>query len=145
MFLSISSRSRSPRLHVVVIGGIGNLRASDFCLTMEIRADISAAPSANFAPEPWLEIGEPDVIRPVVRRTQRCVVTAGIIRSVDQQAVNASGAHCSKADLRRASSFAHAALKCGRAGNSPEGYLLPGEHMQRAAGPENCVRYQLSS
>jgi hypothetical protein len=91
-----------PRAHtirVTVIGGIGNLRASDFYLPMEIRADISTAPTANLAREnlarePRLEIGEWGVIG-------------------DQQAANASGAHFSKADLRRASRFGHVRLKRG--------------------------------
>jgi hypothetical protein len=77
------------------IGGIGNLRASSFCLPMEIRADIGAFPSASLASEARLDIGQPDVVRPSV--SANCGrVAAAIVRAIDQETANTSGAHFSE-------------------------------------------------
>jgi hypothetical protein len=34
---------------------------------MKVRPNVGAAPTAGLADETWLEIGEPDVIRPLIR------------------------------------------------------------------------------
>jgi len=67
-------------------------------IPVEVRPDVSASPSAGFAHEPWFEIGEPDVIRPLVR-ADRDRVAAMMVRAIDQHAANASGRHFSEGDF----------------------------------------------
>jgi len=75
---------------------------------MKVRPDVSASLAAAFANEPGLEIGEPDVIRPLVC-AERNRVAALVIRAIDQDAAHASGAHLSEGDLLRAALFVVAA------------------------------------
>jgi hypothetical protein len=46
----------------------GNRRASGLFFPGEIRANVGTFPSASLASEARLDIGQPDVIRPTVRR-----------------------------------------------------------------------------
>ena len=80
-----------------MIGG-GNLRTPGLSLPMEIRADISALPTAGLAGEAWLYVGQPNVIRPPFA-ADRGPMAALIIRAIDQQAANARGAHFAEGDL----------------------------------------------
>ena len=55
---------------------------------MEIRADVSAAQAACPTNEQRLNIGQPDIIRPLVA-ADRGPMAAMVIRAIDQQAANA--------------------------------------------------------
>jgi hypothetical protein len=71
-----------------------------------------AAPAASLTDEQRFKIGNPDVIRPSIA-ADRCVVTAMIIGTIDQEAANASGAHFCEGDFLRAGEGGHAPLKRG--------------------------------
>jgi hypothetical protein len=73
------------------------------------RPGISAAVVAKPTDEPWLQIGKPDVIRPLVR-ADLDRVAAMIVRAIDQDAAHASRAHLSEGDLLRAGKIGHALL-----------------------------------
>jgi hypothetical protein len=77
---------------------------------MEIRADISASLAAALADEARLDVGQPDAIRPSVA-ADRCPTAAPVIRAIDQEAANASGAHFAECDL--SGGGGHAPLKRG--------------------------------
>jgi len=74
-----------------------------FLLLAEIRAHVGAAVAAGLARNSRFQIGEPNVIRPLVG-ADRCRMTVPIVRAIDQQAANAGGAH-----------FAHGVSKAARA------------------------------
>jgi hypothetical protein len=60
-------------------------------------ADIGSSLATNLACEKRLEIGQPDVIRPSVA-ADRCPMTL-VIRVIDQETANVSGAHLGEGDL----------------------------------------------
>jgi hypothetical protein len=68
---------------------------------MKVRPDVSASLAAAFADEAGLNIGEPDVVRPLVR-ADRDRVAAVIVRAIDQDAAHAGLAHLGERDLSRA-------------------------------------------
>jgi hypothetical protein len=73
-------------------------RLPGLLLPMEIWADIGASLAANLAGKARLDIGQPDVIRPSVA-ADRCPMAALVIRAIDQETTNASGAHLSEGDF----------------------------------------------
>jgi hypothetical protein len=60
----------------------------------------SASLAAGLAHEAWLQIGEPDVIRPSVC-ADRGRMTAMIVRAIDQETAHAASAHLGEGDLLR--------------------------------------------
>jgi hypothetical protein len=81
-----------------MIGGGGNLRAPGFQFPVEVRADISASLATTPADELRLDFGQPNVIQPSVS-AHGCPVAALVIRAIDQETANTSGAHFSERDL----------------------------------------------
>jgi hypothetical protein len=83
-------------------------RRDRILVPVKIRPDVGSSLAAGFANEPPFQIGEPDVIRPLV-----CAdgpgVTALIIRAIDQDSAHASGAHFCKGYLHRMGRGRHAA------------------------------------
>jgi hypothetical protein len=63
-----------------------------------IGPDISAAPAARLTGETRLQIGQADIIGPLIATDCR-VVAAAIIGAIDQETANASGAHFREGDL----------------------------------------------
>jgi hypothetical protein len=86
-------------------------RAPGLLLPIEIRTDIGAPFATSLAGEPWLQIGQPDAIRPSVA-ADTCPKAALVIQAIDQQTANASGAHLGEGDLRLAGEGGHAPSKC---------------------------------
>src|ERR1700730_16995744 len=66
------------------------------------RPDVSASMSAYLAHKPRLQIGQPEMIRPLIR-ADRDRVAALVVRAVDQEAAQAGVAHLGEGDLLRAS------------------------------------------
>jgi hypothetical protein len=60
-----------------------------------------AALAAGTTDEPWLYVGQPDIIGPVVA-ADRNRMAATVVSAIDQQATHALFAHVSEADLLRA-------------------------------------------
>jgi hypothetical protein len=81
-----------------MIGGIGNLRTPGFYIPVEIRADISASLAANLAGESGLDIGQPNVILPLVA-ADRGPMAALVIRATDQQTAYTGSAHFGEGDF----------------------------------------------
>jgi len=81
-----------------MIGGIDNRHAPGLFFPMEVRADIRAPLAAGLAGEAKLDIGQPNIIGPSVAADRR-PMAALIIRAIDQETANASGAHFSEGDL----------------------------------------------
>jgi len=71
---------------------------------MEVRPDIGASLAAGLTDEPCFELGEPDVIGPLVR-AGRNGMAAMEIRAVNEDAARACRAHFSEGDFLR--SFYH--------------------------------------
>lgn len=80
---------------------------------VKVRPDIGGSLAADLAHAPRFEIGEPDMIRPLVR-ADRNRAAAVIVRAIDQDAAHAGLAHLGERDLSRAVGR-HAPLKRGRA------------------------------
>jgi hypothetical protein len=76
----------------------GDSTSGIFFSRLPIRAHIRATPAASLAGKPRLEIGQADVIGPLVC-IQRCPMAAVIVAAIDQQTANAGGAHLGKGDL----------------------------------------------
>jgi hypothetical protein len=94
-------------------GKPGNRGPSGLLFPIEIGTDVGASLAAAPTDEPWLQIGQPDVIGPSVRAHGR-PVAAAIIGTVNQETAHASGAHLSEGDLLLAGEGGHAPLKRGR-------------------------------
>jgi hypothetical protein len=77
---------------------------------IEIGADVGNSLAACLADEPGFEIGQPDIIRPLVR-AHGCPMAAMMVRAVDQKPGHASGAHLGEGDLLLAGEGWHAPLK----------------------------------
>jgi hypothetical protein len=76
---------------------------SGICLDrMPIRPNVRAAPAARLASEPRLGVRQPAVIRPPVAADRRRM-TAVIVRAIDQETANATGAHFGHGDLHEIS------------------------------------------
>jgi hypothetical protein len=73
--------------------------------------------AASLARESRLYIGQPDVIRPSVT-ADRGPMAALVIRAIDQNPADASGAHFGEGDLLLAGELGHARLKRGPNGES---------------------------
>ena len=71
-----------------------------------IGADVRVSVAASLADEPRLDIGQPNVIRPLIR-TDGCRMAALVIRAIDQDATSAGGPHLSKGDFRLAGDSGH--------------------------------------
>ena len=84
-------------------------------------ADIGSSLATNLACEKRLEIGQPDVIRPSVA-ADRCPMTALVIRAIDQETANVSGAHLGEGDLLLAAGLGKAHDSANRAGSEAVGY-----------------------
>jgi hypothetical protein len=67
-------------------------------LPIEISPDFGALKAASRTAEQRLEIGEPNIIRPLIG-ADRHVVAALIIRAIDQQAANPHRAHFAERDF----------------------------------------------
>jgi len=65
---------------------------------MEVRANISALPTARSAGKPVLQIGQPEIIRPSIT-AYRGPMGAPKIRAIDQQAANTCRAHLGEGDF----------------------------------------------
>lgn len=67
------------------------------------RPDIGAALPTRLADEARLEIGEPDLVRPLVDNiAAQDDVVAGIVQTEDDETTNTGRAHLSQRDLHRA-------------------------------------------
>ena len=73
-------------------------RRDRILVPIKVRPDVGAFLAAGFAYEPCFQIGEPDVIRPLVCGDGRGVA-ALIVRAIDQDRAHASRAHFCKCDL----------------------------------------------
>src|ERR1700726_678539 len=87
----------------------GNRRASGLFFPGEIRAKVGTFQSASLASEARLDIGQPDVIRPVVAADCRRMA-APVVRATDQETANARGAHLSEGDFLLAGEGRHAPM-----------------------------------
>ena len=65
---------------------------------MKIRPDVGAAPAARLTDEAIFDVGQPDIVRPLIG-ADRDVVAALVIAAIDQDAANAGFAHLAKGDL----------------------------------------------
>jgi hypothetical protein len=81
----------------------------DFLCALPIGPHIRAAPAASLAGKQRLQIGQSDIIRPLVA-ADRGPVRATIIGTIDHQAAHARGAHLGKGDLLRSFDFGHGAI-----------------------------------
>jgi hypothetical protein len=86
-----------------------SLRAPGIGFPMEIGADVGAPLATDLAGKPRLDIGQPDVIRSSIAADCRRMA-APVVRAIDQETANASGAHLSEGDLL-AGEGGHAPLK----------------------------------
>jgi hypothetical protein len=75
-------------------------------LPIEIRPDIGAFGAARLAGKAGLDVGQPDIIGPLVA-ADRDVMAALVIRTIDQETANAGRAHFSEGDLLLAGWFGH--------------------------------------
>ena len=71
-------------------------------MPMEAGPHVGAALAAGLADEPIFDVGEPDVVRPLIA-ADRYRVAAVIVGALDQQTANAGFAHFAECDLLRAS------------------------------------------
>jgi hypothetical protein len=76
---------------------------------MKVRPHVGASLAAGLTYEPRLQIGKPDVIRPLIR-ADRDRMAATIVRTIDQETAHAGGAHLSEGDLLRADDGGHAPM-----------------------------------
>lgn len=67
-------------------------------IPIEVGPDIGASSTAGLANEPRLKIRQPRAVRPSIR-VQGNVVTAPVVRAIDQYAAHAHGAHRAEGDL----------------------------------------------
>jgi hypothetical protein len=67
----------------------------------EMGTDICTALAARPTDEPRLNVGKPDVVGPVICR-HRDRMAAPVVRTIDQDADRAGGAHLAKRDFHRA-------------------------------------------
>jgi hypothetical protein len=63
-----------------------------------MRPDIRAFGTGCLTCEPWLQIGEPGIIRPPVA-AYRGPMAAVIVAAIDEETSNATGAHFGEANL----------------------------------------------
>ena len=68
---------------------------------MKIRPHVGSAPTASPANEPIFDVGEPDIVRPLIA-ADRDGVAALVIRAINQDTANAGFAHLAEGDLLRA-------------------------------------------
>jgi hypothetical protein len=68
---------------------------------VKIWPDVSSALAAFFADEPIFDVGEPDIVRPLVG-ADRDGVAALVIRAINQDTANAGFSHLAEGDLLRA-------------------------------------------
>ena len=59
---------------------------------MEVGPDVGAALAAGLADEPIFDVGEPDIVRPLIA-TDRDGVAALVIRAINQDTANAGFPH----------------------------------------------------
>ena len=67
---------------------------------MKIRPHVRAALAARLANEPIFDVGEPDIVGPLIG-AGRDVMRAVIVAAIDQDAANTGFAHLAKRDLLR--------------------------------------------
>jgi hypothetical protein len=79
---------------------------------MKVRPDVSASRAAGLAYEPRLEIGKPDVIRPLIAADRDRVAAAKVL-AIDQDTAQAGRAHFAEGNLLRAGEGGHAPSKRG--------------------------------
>jgi hypothetical protein len=85
---------------------------SGVCLDrVPIRPNVRASAAARLAREPGLDVRQPSTVWPTVA-ADRGPVRALVIRAIDQETANASGAHFCEGDLL-ADRFGHGLLKRG--------------------------------
>ena len=65
---------------------------------MKIWPDVCSALAAFLADEPVFDVGEPDIVRPLIG-ADRDVVAALVIAAIDQNAANAGFAHLAEGDF----------------------------------------------
>src|SRR3954470_2587122 len=63
-------------------------RFARLAFPMEVRAEVSALGAASLAGEPLLDIGQPDIIRPLIG-ADRCPLTTVIVGAIDQHPARA--------------------------------------------------------
>ena len=65
---------------------------------LPVRPDVGAAAATSGANETSLDIGQPDIIRPLIG-VEGDGMAAAIVRAIDQHAAHAGGTHLRKGDL----------------------------------------------
>ena len=99
--------------------------ASGVLLPAEIRTDIGTAPAAGLAGKSRLNVGQAHVIRPLFGAVRR-PMAALVIRAIDQDPAQASGAQFCEGYLFGAGELGHAPLQRGRSGETiPRAFLFP--------------------
>jgi hypothetical protein len=80
-----------------------------FLYILPIGPHIRATPAASLAGKPRLQIGQADLIRPLVAGDRR-PMRAMIVAAIDQQAAHVGGAHLGKGDFLRAGWHGHGGI-----------------------------------
>jgi hypothetical protein len=86
---------------------IANLSTGAHLGGREQAPDVGTSLAAGLADEQRLDVGEPDMVRPPIGAHLNRVA-ASEVGAIDQEAVDAGGAHLAKGDFLLAGGFGHA-------------------------------------